>query len=132
LTRTIDTLPEILLAEDEEHIAKLVEFKLSRDGFHVVIAKDGQEAIDQLGARKWKLIILDIMMPIHDGWKVLQVLRSTYGEETPVIMLTAKGHQKDMSHAAELGATQFIRKPFDPAELSDQVKKLLKVETGKK
>jgi DNA-binding response OmpR family regulator len=116
---------EILLAEDEEHIAKLVAFKLNRDGFQLTIAKNGQEAMDHLDSKKWSLIILDVMMPIYDGWQVLKTARSTLGDEIPVLMLTAKSHQKDVANAAELGATQFMKKPFDPAELSTLVKKMV-------
>jgi len=116
---------EILLAEDEEHIAKLVEFKLARDGYQIFLAKNGQEAIEQFGTHNWSLIILDIMMPVYDGWQVLQALRLSQWASIPVLMLTAKGSQKDVSLAAELGATQFLRKPFDPNELSLTVKKIL-------
>jgi DNA-binding response OmpR family regulator len=118
---------EILLAEDEEHIAKLVEFKLTREGYSVFVAKNGQEAIDQFAARPWSLLILDVMMPIRNGWEVLQSLRASPWLSIPVLMLTAKGNQKDVAFAAELGATQLLRKPFDPDELAAVVKKILTV-----
>ncbi len=116
---------EILLAEDEEHIAKLICFKLARDGFKVSVAKNGQDAVDQLGARPWSLVILDVMMPILNGWQVLESLKSSPASGTPVLMLTARQGQKDVARASELGATQFLSKPFDPAELSIRVKKLV-------
>ena len=116
---------KILLAEDEEHIAKLVSFKLGREGFEVVIAKNGQEAIDQLTLQPWSLIILDVMMPIKDGWQVLRHARATPAlSDIPVLMLTAKGLPEDMTDAKELGATQFLKKPFDPAELAELVKRM--------
>jgi two-component system, OmpR family, alkaline phosphatase synthesis response regulator PhoP len=116
---------EILVAEDEEHIAKLVHFKLTREGFQVTIAKNGQEAIDLLKARPWALVILDIMMPIADGWTVLKSLRAMPElSHLPVLMLTAKGYQKDAANAAELGAQHFLKKPFDPSELAALVKKM--------
>lgn len=116
----------ILLAEDEEHIAKLVAFKLSREGYEVTIARNGQEAIDRLLLKPWALLILDVMMPICDGWQVLKQARSTPQiASVPVLMLTAKSYHRDLANAAELGATQFIKKPFEPANLAAVVRKLI-------
>lgn len=115
----------ILLAEDEEHIAKLVAFKLAKEGFAVTHAPNGQAAIDLFPAQRWALLILDVMMPLRDGWQVLQAARSTPGlAATPVLMLTAKSFQRDITNAAELGATQFMKKPFEPANLAAVVRKL--------
>jgi DNA-binding response OmpR family regulator len=117
---------EILLAEDEEHIAKLVSFKLTREGYNVTLVKNGREAVDMLAAKPWSLIILDVMMPIADGWQVLRAVRSDSAVSTvPVLMLTAKGYQRDVANAAELGATQFLKKPFDPADLAATVRKMV-------
>ena len=122
---------DILLAEDEEHIAKLVAFKLSREGFSVTIAKNGQEAIDQLRLKPWVLVILDVMMPVLDGWQVLRTLRSSEDLATlPVLMLTAKGEQKDMATAVDLGVQQYLKKPFDPNELANVVKRLTQKSVG--
>ena len=126
LSSPIDNdLPKILFAEDEEHIAKLVAFKLNREGFHVTHACNGQEAIDQLHLQPWNLIILDVMMPICDGWTVLKTVRASRLAGIPVLMLTAKSFQQDMANAAELGATQFLKKPFDPNELASVVRKMV-------
>lgn len=116
---------QILLAEDEEHIAQLIKFKLGKDGYQVTIAKNGEEAIEYISKNQWALLILDVMMPIHDGWKVLETLRNSPQSEVPVLMLTAKSYQKDIAKASELGATQFLKKPFDPKELSEVVRTLL-------
>jgi len=119
---------EILLAEDEDHISKLVSFKLVREGFKVTIARNGQEAIDQLPVKPWSLIILDVMMPICDGWQVLKSLRALSAtSKTPVLMLTAKGIQKDLANAAQYHVEQYLKKPFDPTELADVVKRLTRV-----
>lgn len=118
----------ILLAEDEEHIARLISFKLGKVGFEVTTAKNGQEAIELLPAKPWVLVILDIMMPIYDGWEVLKALRSSNSPlrpSTPVLMLTAKGHQRDMANAAELGAQEYLRKPFDPEQLANLVMRMV-------
>lgn len=115
----------ILIAEDDEHIAKLISFKLKREGFEVEVARNGGEAIEFLDRKPWRVVILDVMMPVHDGWHVLKTMRERPGlEQTPVLMLTAKGRQKDVATAVELGAQQYLTKPFDPQELSDRVKKL--------
>lgn len=116
----------ILVAEDDPQIARLVEFKLAREGYQVTLARNGQEALSMLGQVHWSLIILDIMMPILNGWEVLSAIRSSALSLTPVLILTAKGYQKkDLVNASDLGATHFLRKPFDPVELALQVKKLV-------
>ena len=122
----MSNIVEILIAEDEDHIAKLVSFKLSKEGYSVTVARNGKEAIDQLLAKRWSLLILDVMMPICDGWQVLKQARSTPEiSSIPVLMLTAKSYSQDITNAAELGATQFLKKPFDPANLALVVKKLV-------
>ena len=118
-------MKKILLAEDEDHIARLIHFKLSKEGHDVTIARNGKEAIDSLKTKKWDLIILDVMMPIFDGWEVLKNVRSDSEiKNLPVLMLTAKGQQKDKVNAVQLGATDYLKKPFDPNELAQVVKKL--------
>lgn len=117
---------QILIAEDEEHIAKLVAFKLTRAGYEITIAKNGQEAIDQLLLKPWSLLILDVMMPLKDGLQVLKEVRANPAlNGVPVLMLTAKSIQQDMANAAELGATQFLKKPFEPSHLAATVKQLI-------
>lgn len=119
--------PKILLAEDEEHIAKLVSFKLTKEGFEVTIARDGQDALNRLGEKPWDLLILDVMMPFHDGWSVLKKCRENPAlKKLPVLMLTAKNIQGQAADFANLGANGYIRKPFDPAELAKKVTELLR------
>ena len=123
--------PNILVAEDEEHIAKLVQFKLRKEGLEVTVARNGQEAVEALESpvaeRPFSLLVLDVMMPILDGWQVLKKLRSSMPErkDLPVLMLTAKSGETDMAKSAELGATRFLKKPFDPAELHRVVVEML-------
>jgi DNA-binding response OmpR family regulator len=117
---------QILVAEDEEHIAKLVAFKLTREGYDVTVAPNGQEAINQLTLKPWSLVILDVMMPFKDGWQVLKEIRSMPElKPLPVLMLTAKSYQQDVANAAELGATQFLKKPFEPNHLAATVRQLV-------
>jgi DNA-binding response OmpR family regulator len=126
----------ILLAEDDDHIAKLVSFKLAKDGYQLTVARNGQEATDLLvgpkaPAEPWTAVILDVMMPHKDGWQVLRELRgSEKTAKLPVLMLTAKGAQKDITNAAELGAERYLRKPFDPAELAKVVRELVSLQGG--
>lgn len=117
---------EILVAEDETHIARLIEFKLQKEGYQVTVAPNGKLALDKLAEKSWDLLILDVMMPVMDGWEVLKNIRGSEKlKDFPVLMLTAKGQQKDMANAAELGATKYLKKPFDPAELATTVKELV-------
>lgn len=114
----------ILLAEDEEHIARLIEFKLKKEGHSVRVARNGVEALEFWGEDKWSLIILDVMMPILDGWHVLKEIRLK-DPNVPVLMLTAKSSETDIAKSAELGATRFLKKPFDPSDLARVVKESL-------
>jgi DNA-binding response OmpR family regulator len=117
-------LNRILLAEDEEHIARLIEFKLKKEGHSVCVARNGVEALERWTEGKWSLVVLDVMMPILDGWSVLKEIRRT-DQRVPILMLTAKSSETDVSKSAELGATRFLKKPFDPAELALVVKECI-------
>lgn len=112
--------PWILIAEDDEHIARLIQFKLRKSGYEVELARNGQEAVGRLGDRAWSLLVLDVMMPILDGWAVLRRARETAElARTPVLMLTAKNIGKDpLAELADQDMTRVLRKPFDPAELA--------------
>jgi DNA-binding response OmpR family regulator len=121
LSNTID----ILVAEDEEHIAKLIAFKLNKEGYRVTIAKNGQEAIELLAKQSWKLLILDVMMPVMDGFAVLKTVRWTPAlAELPVLLLTAKG-KGESPDMAGLRVEQYLKKPFDPAHLAQVVKSMV-------
>lgn len=123
---------EILLAEDEEHIAKLVHFKLTKEGYQLSIAKNGLEAIELLEAKPWRLFLLDVMMPGADGFEVLKAIRSNPKiSHIPVLMLTAKGFDKSVAEAAELGVEHFMKKPFDPQILANTVKQRIQDGMGK-
>lgn len=117
---------KILVSEDEPHIAKLIQFKLEGAGFQVKLAENGQRALEALGLEKYDLLILDLMMPICDGWQVLETLRSDSEAHPPVLLLTARSRQQDLSRAMELGVDQVLKKPFDPDELVLKVKEMVK------
>tara|TARA_Y100000590_G_C15721835_1_gene1013780 strand:+ start:479 stop:835 length:357 start_codon:yes stop_codon:yes gene_type:complete len=117
-------MARILIAEDELHISKLVEFKLSKEGHEIHVAHDGKEAIESLDS-EWDLIILDVMMPHFDGWEVLKRVRENQTTQNiPVLMLTAKG-SADLDSAMKLDVTQYLKKPFDPNELASVVSKMI-------
>jgi two-component system response regulator ResD len=114
----------ILVVDDEEHIRELVRLYLEKEGFTVVLAADGEEAVQKVKALHPQLIILDIMLPKLDGWDVCREVRKV--AETPIIMLTAKGEEFDKVLGLELGADDYLTKPFSPRELVARVKAILR------
>ncbi len=114
----------VLVAEDEERLRKIVRTYLQRDGYEVLEARNGQEAIDLLDENAVDLVILDVMMPEVDGWSVLRQLRSE--SDLPVIMLTARGDEEDKLFGFELGAEDYMTKPFSPRELMARVRVVMK------
>lgn len=117
----------ILVVDDEPDILHLLDYNLKKAGFRVLLAKDGPEAIETARSKKPDLILLDIMLPDMEGTEVLRRLKSK--EETariPVIMLTAKGEEVDKIVGFELGAEDYITKPFSPREMVLRVKAVLK------
>jgi len=108
----------ILVAEDEPHIFRMVDFKLQALGHQVIGATDGGEAIEAATTQKPDLILLDVMMPVMDGFQVLKKLKAQ--QETkgiPVIMLTAKSQERDVVTGLEGGAVDYVVKPFSFPEL---------------
>jgi DNA-binding response OmpR family regulator len=117
----------ILVVEDEEHIRLVVEYNLRRDGFKVYLAEDGPTALELARKVIPDVILLDWMLPGMNGLEVLTELKhDKKTEHIPVFMLTAKGMASDIDRAFELGADDYITKPFDPRMLSEVIKKKLK------
>lgn len=116
----------ILVADDEPHIGRIIKMKLENGPFRVTLAYDGQEALDfVLGADQVDLAVLDLMMPRLSGLDVLRRIREeTRLNSVPCIILTAGGDAKHERDALELGATQFITKPFSPKKLYALVARL--------
>lgn len=114
----------ILLVEDEKNIREAVAAYLDREGYWSVAAEDGQQALDEFAKRDFDLIILDLMLPKVSGERVCHVIRET--SDVPVIMLTAKGEIEDRIMGFELGADDYLVKPFSPRELVARVKALLR------
>jgi DNA-binding response OmpR family regulator len=113
----------ILVVDDEPHIGRIIQMKLERGPYRVSLASDGRQALDVLrGDELIDLVLLDIMMPYVSGFDVLQEIRTyPHRESTPVIMLTAKGQETDRTRALELGATDFLTKPFSPNKLLGRI-----------
>lgn len=117
--------PRILVVDDEDRIRRLVRMYLERNAFEIEEAEDGQEALEKALTNRYDLIILDLMLPSMDGREVCSSLRQQ-GNETPIIMLTASGDEMSRIHGFELGADDYVVKPFSPRELVMRVKALLK------
>ena len=109
----------VLIADDELRMRKLVADFLIREGYNILEAENGRTALDILSNQKIDLVILDVMMPEHDGWTVCKELRKT--SNIPVIMLTAKSEEVDQLFAFELGADEYVTKPFSPKVLTARV-----------
>ena len=121
----MDSKIKILIADDEARMRKLVKDFLVKKDYQVVEAADGQEAIDIFFEQNdISLVILDIMMPKMDGWEVLKEIREY--SKTPVIMLTAKGDERDELNGFKLGVDEYISKPFSPKILVARVDALLR------
>jgi two-component system KDP operon response regulator KdpE len=117
----------ILVVDDEERMVRFIRMNLEHDGFQVMEALNGKQAIDKLRDTP-DLILLDVMMPDIDGFEVLETIRGV--SSVPVIMLTAKGEEDDRVRGLELGADDYITKPFSPRELVSRVKAVLRRTEG--
>lgn len=115
---------KILIVDDDPHIRELVGLFLRNEGFEIYEASDGLKALELLESVKADMMILDVMMPNMDGWKLCAELRKSY--DLPVLMLTAKGQTADKVKGFELGTDDYLVKPFEPVELVVRVKALLK------
>lgn len=114
----------ILVVDDEERMARFVRLNLEHDGFQVVEAYRGMQALQQYRDSLPDLVLLDVMMPDIDGFEVLSMLREI--SNVPVIMLTAKGEEDDRVRGLELGADDYVTKPFSPRELVSRVRAVLR------
>ena len=115
---------KILIVDDDENICELLRLYLEKDGFDTIVANDGEQAEDFATKYSPDLILLDIMLPKLDGWQVCREIRKT--SETPIIMLTAKGETFDKILGLELGADDYVSKPFDTKEVIARIKAVLR------
>jgi DNA-binding response OmpR family regulator len=117
---------KILIADDEPNILISLEFLMKREGYEVVVARDGQEAIDAIHRERPALVLLDVMMPIKTGFDVCHEVRSSDAvRDTCILMLTAKGRDTDVAKGLALGANAYMTKPFSTRELVQKVREML-------
>ncbi|OQX85499.1 MAG: hypothetical protein B6D63_02120 [Candidatus Latescibacteria bacterium 4484_7] len=117
---------KILVVDDEVNITQILEFSIGAEGFEVITASDGEEAIDKARKEQPDLIILDIMMPRIDGYEACRILKANpITKNIPVVLLTAKGRDVDKRLGYEVGATDYIIKPFSPNKLIERINELL-------
>ncbi len=116
----------ILVADDEPYVLRSLEFILKKEGYRVLTAIDGQEALEKIQEERPDLVFLDIQMPRMDGNTVCQNLRRDPAtRDLHIIMITAKGQEADRLQALESGADEFVTKPYSPRKLVDRVREIL-------
>ena len=117
---------KILIADDEPNIVISLEYLLQREGYAVVVARDGQEALEAIAREKPALVLLEVMMPHKTGFEVCQAVRADETlQATKILMLTAKGRETDVAKGLALGADAYMTKPFSTRELVQKVAELL-------
>jgi len=117
---------KVLIADDEPNIVISLEFLMAREGYEVVVAGDGEEALEQIERHTPDLVLLDVMMPKRNGYEVCQQIRaSPKWRNMKVIMLTAKGRDAEVAKGLALGADAYMTKPFSTKDLVQQVKRVL-------
>ncbi|GKV67919.1 DNA-binding response regulator [Sporosarcina sp. NCCP-2716] len=121
----MDENVKLLVVDDEDRIRRLLTMYLSREGYEMEEAQDGREALEKIEGTQYDCILLDVMMPEKDGMEVLHELRAAE-DQTPIILLTAKGEESDRVTGFETGADDYIVKPFSPREVVLRVKALLR------
>jgi phosphate regulon transcriptional regulator PhoB len=123
----MDTLKHILVVDDEADLVELISYNLKKEGFSVDSAMDGETALSKIKKGRYDLVVLDLMLPGIQGMELCRILRSDPKTETlPIIMLTAKGEEVDKILGLEMGADDYITKPFSPRELVARVKAVLR------
>ena len=116
----------ILVVDDEIYIVHILEFTLTMEGYEVLTAADGEEALRRLEQDRPDLVVLDVMMPKVDGYEVLRRIRADEDfRQMPVILLSAKGRPMDRETGLEIGADDYIVKPFSPRRLLEKIQNLL-------
>lgn len=116
----------ILVAEDQPHIRALIEFKLKNNGYRVVTAEDGEQALQKAKELLPDMILLDVMMPLMTGFEVLAALKKIpETKDIPVLLVTAQSSESEVLKGLEMGAEDYITKPFSPNELAARIKSVL-------
>lgn len=117
---------KIMVVDDEPYIARVIKFKLEQEGYNVISANDGQTGLQRIREEKPDLVLLDVMMPGLSGYDVCQQLKQDPAlAGIPVVILTAKGQERDREQGLNLGASDYITKPFSPNRLLELVKNMI-------
>ena len=117
---------KVLVVDDEIYIVHILDFSLGMEGYEVVTALDGEQALEKVSSEKPDLIVLDIMMPKLDGYEVCKSIKSDPAtRQIPVILLSAKGRNVDQKMGFDVGADDYITKPFSPRKLVERINQLL-------
>ncbi|MBN9020554.1 MAG: response regulator [Rhizobiales bacterium] len=118
--------PSILVAEDERNLVEALSFLMQRAGYDVHVARDGPATVEMARRLRPDLVLLDVMLPGLDGFAVVEALNSEPGGNRPrIVMLTAKGHEKDRRKAEALGVDDYVTKPFSNRDVVERVRSLL-------
>ena len=125
-TKVTDISGDILVVDDEASVVEVVTLYLRREGFQVRVARDGRQALAAIRTQLPALVVLDLMLPAVDGLEIMRRLRDDLASDVPVIMLTARRQETDRIYGLELGADDYVTKPFSPAELVSRVKAVLR------
>lgn len=116
----------VLIADDEPNIVVSLEYLMRREGWRVLVARDGEAALATIRAEKPDLVLLDVMMPLRTGFEVCQAVRADAElQHTRILLLTAKGRDTDVAHGLGVGADAYMTKPFSTQELAARVRELL-------
>ena len=117
---------KVLVVDDEIYIVHILDFSLGMEGYEVITALDGEQALEKMKLEKPDLVVLDIMMPKLDGYEVCKAIKSNPStKQTPVILLSAKGRNVDQKLGFDVGADDYITKPFSPRKLVERINQLL-------
>ena len=118
----------VLIVEDDRNIAELLQMYLEKEGYAVTIAADGGQGLSKFRTLRPDLVLLDVMMPVMDGWSVCRAIRAE--SQTPIIMLTAKGETEDKVNGLRAGADDYITKPFEMKEVLARIEAVLRRSSG--
>ena len=125
-----NTKNTVLIVDDEKNICELIRLYVEKEGYDAIIANDGGRAVEKYKQAQPDIVLLDIMLPVKDGWQVCREIRAV--SDVPIIMLTAKGETFDKVLGLELGADDYIVKPFEPKELIARMKAVLRRSESRK
>ena len=121
-------MAKILVVDDEVQLIQMVQIRLEASGYEVVTANDGEEGIEKAKSENPDLVLLDIMMPVMDGYEACKILKSDpQTNKIPIIYLSAKAQEDDLQNGKESGADAFVKKPFETPELLAKIEELLKI-----